>query len=102
MRCLLVVERPCHCRKRNPASKRSRIGRCSWLMRDVCSLIWLALIGLFRARASLQAEILTLRHQLTGLRRKSAQRLTVTSIDRLACSWLYHLATSVLDDFTIV
>src|SRR5712671_5409793 len=33
-------------------------------MRDVCSLIWLALIGLFRSRASLQAEILTLRHQL--------------------------------------
>src|ERR1700730_8707445 len=25
--------------KLNPASKRSRIGRCSWLMRDVCSLI---------------------------------------------------------------
>jgi hypothetical protein len=33
-------------------------------MRDVCSLIWLALIGLFRSRASLQAEILTLCHQL--------------------------------------
>jgi hypothetical protein len=33
-------------------------------MRDVCSLIWLALIGLFRSRALLQAEILTLRHQL--------------------------------------
>jgi hypothetical protein len=27
-------------------------------MRDVCSLIWLALIGLFRSRASLQAGIL--------------------------------------------
>src|SRR6266404_1073559 len=53
-----------------------RIGRCSWLMRDVCSLIWLALIGLFRSRASLQAEILTLRHQLNVLRRKSPQRLT--------------------------
>src|SRR3984893_13995385 len=69
----------CHCRKLNPASKRSRIGRCSWLMRDVCSLIWLALIGLFRSRASLQAEILTLRHQLNVLRRKSPQRLTFSS-----------------------
>src|SRR6476620_4171239 len=28
-------------------------------MRDVCSLIWLALIGLFRSRASLHAEILS-------------------------------------------
>jgi hypothetical protein len=40
-------------------------------MRDVYSLICLALIGLFRSRASLQAEILTLRHQLNVLRRKS-------------------------------
>src|ERR1700723_3768560 len=45
-------------------------------MKDVYSLIWLALIGLFRSRASLQAEILTLRHQLNVLRRKSPQRLT--------------------------
>src|SRR6202045_1767645 len=44
------------------------------LMRDVFSLIWLALIGLFRSRASLQVEILTLRHQLNVLRRKSPQR----------------------------
>src|SRR5258706_1789706 len=44
-------------------------------MRDVCSLIWLALIGLFRSRASLQVEILTLRHQLNVLRRKSICRV---------------------------
>src|SRR5260370_29796877 len=56
-------------------------------MRDVCSLIWLALIGLFRSRASLQVEILTFRHQLNMLRRKSPQRLTFTSIDRLAGTW---------------
>jgi hypothetical protein len=49
-------------------------------MRDVCSLIWLALIGLFRSRASLQAEILTLRHQLNVLRRKSPQRLTANDL----------------------
>jgi hypothetical protein len=47
-------------------------------MRDVFSLIWFALIGLFRSRASLQVEILTLRHQLNVLRRKSPQRLTFT------------------------
>ena len=46
-------------------------------MRDVCGLIWLALIGLFRSRASLQAEILTLRHQLNVLRRQSPQRLPI-------------------------
>jgi len=64
-------------------------------MRDVFSLIWLALIGLFRSRASLQAEILTLRHQLNVLRRKSPQRLTFTSMDRLVFAGLYRLAVPV-------
>ena len=64
-------------------------------MRDGCSLIWLALIGLFRSRASLQAEILTLRHQLNVLRRKSPQRLTFSSIDRRVFAGLYRLAPGV-------
>src|SRR6267143_1239988 len=71
-------------------------------MRDVCSLIWLALIGLFRSRASLQAEILTLRHQLNVLRRKSPQRLTFTSVDRLVFAGLYRLTPDVLDALKIV
>src|SRR5260221_2412723 len=71
-------------------------------MRDVCSLIWLALIGLFRSRASLQAEILTLRHQLNVLRRKSPQRLGFTSIDRLVFAGLYRLAPGVLGALKIV
>src|SRR5258705_12628296 len=71
-------------------------------MRDVCSLIWLALIGLFRSRASLQVEILTLRHQLSVLRRKSPQRLTFSSIDRLVFAGLYRLAPGVLDALKIV
>src|ERR1700726_1646131 len=68
-------------------------------MRDVCSLIWLALIGLFRSRASLQTEILTLRHQLNVLRRKSPQRLGFTSIDRLVFAGLYRLEPGVLGRF---
>src|SRR3982074_2771997 len=95
-------QQACHCRKLNPASKRSRIGRCSWLMRDVCRLICLALVGLFRSRASLQAEILTLRHQLNVLRRKSPQRLTFSSIDRLVFAGLYRLAPGVVDTLKIV
>src|SRR5258707_15677886 len=71
-------------------------------MRDVCSLIWLALIGLFRSRASLQAEILTLRHQLNVLRRKSSQRVAFTSIDRLVFAGLYRLAPGALDALKIV
>src|ERR1700693_3046734 len=71
-------------------------------MRDVCSLICLALIGLFRSRALLQVEILTLRHQLNVLRRKSPQRLTFSSIDRLVFAGLYRLAPGVLDALKIV
>ena len=71
-------------------------------MKDVCSLIWFALIGLFRSRALLQAEILTLRHQLNVLRRKSPQRLTFTSIDRLVFAGLYRVAPSALDALKIV
>src|ERR1700733_7583801 len=71
-------------------------------MRDVCSLISLALIGLFRSRASLQAEILTLRHQLNVLRRKSPRRLTFNSIDRLVFAGLYRLAPGMLDALKIV
>src|ERR1700745_2804871 len=71
-------------------------------MKDVCSLIWLALIGLFRSRASLQVEILTLRHQLNVLRRKSPQRLGFTRIDLRLFSGLYRLAPGVLGALKIV
>ena len=48
------------------------------LQTDLC-----ALIGLFRSRASLEAEILVLRHQLNVLRRKSQKRPTFGGFDRL-------------------
>jgi hypothetical protein len=38
-------------------------------MGNFCRLIWCGLIGLFRSRAALEAEILMLRHQLNVLRR---------------------------------
>ncbi len=52
-------------------------------MADLCRLIWCALVGLFRSRASREAEILALRHQLNVLRRKSPKRPTFRGIDRL-------------------
>jgi hypothetical protein len=71
-------------------------------MRDVCSLICLALIGLFRSRALLHVEILTLRHQLNVLRPKSPQRIGFTSIDRLVFAGLYRLEPGVLDALKVV
>ena len=61
-------------------------------MSDLCRLIWCGLIGLFRSRAALEAEILILRHQLNVLRRKSPKRVALSSVDRLLLVGLYRLA----------
>jgi hypothetical protein len=59
-------------------------------MSDLCSLIWCALIGLFRSRAALEAEILVLRHQLNVLR-----RTLVASIAR-GRRWLDEIITGTV------
>jgi transposase InsO family protein len=71
-------------------------------MREICRLIWLALIGSFRLRTSLEAENLLLRHQLNVLRRKSPERLTFRLLDRLIFVGLYRLAPKILDALAIV
>ena len=71
-------------------------------MRDLCRLIWWALIGLLRSRAALEAEILCLRHQLNVLRRKSPARVSFSNIDRLVFAGLYRLAPGVLEALKIV
>jgi hypothetical protein len=48
-------------------------------------LIWWVVTGLFRSRASLEAEIVALRHQLNVLRRKSPKRLAFSNFDCLIC-----------------
>ena len=68
-------------------------------MIELCRL---RLIGLFRSQASLELEILTLRHQLNILLRKSPKRPTLASIDRLVFTGLYGLAPSVLSALAIV
>ena len=71
-------------------------------MIELCKLIWCGLIGLFRSRASLEIEILALRHQLNILRRKSPKRPILGSIDRLIFVGLYGLASDVLGALAIV
>jgi hypothetical protein len=66
-------------------------------MRDICSLLWCALVGLFRSRTPLDAEILLLRHQLNVLR-----RMAFTDVDRLEFARLYHLAPGVLNALKII
>jgi transposase InsO family protein len=65
-------------------------------------LIWWVVIGLFRSRASLEAEIVALRHQLNVLRRKSPKRLAFSNFDRLIFAGLYRIAPNVLNALVIV
>src|SRR6266571_4931110 len=71
-------------------------------MSDLCRLIWCALIGLFRSRTALEAEILVLRHQLNVLRRKSPKLLAFSNVDRLVFAGLYRVAPGVLDALKIL
>ena len=71
-------------------------------MTEFCKLIWCGLIGLFRSRASLEIEILALRHQLNILRRKSPKRPILGRIDRSVFVGLYGLAPDVLSALAIV
>jgi hypothetical protein len=71
-------------------------------VREVCSLIWLALIGVFRSRVSLEAENTILRHQLSVLRRQSSKRPAFRILDHLIFAGLYRLAPKVLGALAIV
>jgi len=71
-------------------------------MSDLCRLIWCALIGLFRSRAALEAEILVLRHQLNVLQRRSPKRVILGCFDRLLLVGLYRLAPGTLDALKII
>ena len=72
------------------------------LMGDMLKLILWVVIGLFRSRTSLEAEIVALRHQLNVLRRKSPKRLAFSNFDRLIFAGLYRIAPNVLNALVIV
>src|ERR1700746_725487 len=71
-------------------------------MREACSLVWSLLAVLFRSRASLEAEILILRHQLNIQRRHLPRRLNFTAMDRLIFVALYRLPPGTLNALTLV
>jgi len=70
-------------------------------MREACSLIWSALVLLFRSRASLAAEILVPRHQINILRRHSPKRQTFSAMDRFFAG-LYLLAPTVVNALAVL
>ena len=60
-------------------------------MRDLVRLIVWAVVDLFRSRAAIEAEILTLRQQIIVLRRTAPKKQTFGAIDRLVFVGLYRL-----------
>ena len=72
------------------------------LMGDLLKLIWWVVIGLFRSRASLEVEIVALRHQLNVLRRKSPKRLAFNTFDRLIFANFYRIAPRITNALAIV
>jgi hypothetical protein len=71
-------------------------------MRDLFRLIVWAVVDLFRSRAALEAEILTLLQQIIVLRRTAPKKQTFGAIDRLVFVGLYRLFPRVLDALAIV
>src|SRR4051794_13272720 len=66
-------------------------------MRDLLNLIRSMLLGLFRSKRALEAEILALRHQLNVLRRASLGRPVFSNFDRMIFVCLYRSAPRILD-----
>ena len=71
-------------------------------MVEVFILLWSALIGLFRSRARLEAEILVLRHRLNVVRRNAPKRFVFGTFDRLAFVGLYRIVPGIVDALAIV
>jgi hypothetical protein len=71
-------------------------------MGDLLKLIWCIFIGLFRSRASLEAEIPTLRHRLNVLQRKAPKRLVFSNFDRFVFASLSRITPDVLNTLAIV
>ena len=56
----------------------------------------------FRGRASLELELIALRHQVTVLRRQRPGRPRLFSTDRLLWVWLYRIWPQVLNTMVLV
>ena len=66
-------------------------------MRDLCRLIGWTLVDLLRSRATLEAEIWTLRQQINVPRRAAPKKLSFDTIDRLIFLGLYGLFLRICD-----
>src|SRR3984893_6853926 len=84
------------------AGGRPRIGRCGSVMRYLVRLIVCAVGDVFRSRAAVEAESLTLGQQIIVLRRTAPKKHSFGAIGRLVFVGLYRLCPRVLDALAIV
>src|ERR1700688_3720612 len=71
-------------------------------MITILSAVVSALCFRFRRRASLELELVALRHQVSVLRRQRPGRLRLFSTDRLLWVWLYRVWPQVLNALVLV
>ncbi len=71
-------------------------------MRDLVRLVVWMVVDLMRSRATLEAEILTLRQQINVLRRTAPKKLSFCTVDRLIFVGLYQLFPKICDVLAIV
>ena len=71
-------------------------------MWDAFKLLWSLFLGLFRPRASLEAENLALRQQIIVLQRTTPKRLRFNTIDRMIFVGLYRLFPDLRDALAVV
>lgn len=71
-------------------------------MRTILFALLSAVLATFQRRATLQLEVIALRHQLEVLQRRHPARIQLTYADRVLWLWLYRLWPRCLDTLVIV
>ena len=71
-------------------------------MTTIVSALLSVLSFRFRSRASLELELVALRHQLAVLRRQRPGRLRILATDRLLWMWLYRIWPQALNAMVLV
>jgi hypothetical protein len=71
-------------------------------MLELCRIIFWVVIGLFRPRGAMEAEILVLRQQIIVLRRGRPSRVPFLAIDRMILGWVCQLFPKAREALAIV
>ena len=101
----IIAHFGCPCSILHKAEKDWRFSRPGHTV-TVMVTILCALVSIFefrvRSRASLELELIALRHQVTVLRRQRPGRPQLSSLDRLLWVWLYRIWPQVIDAMVLV